>query len=86
MEDIRILLNQKRIELFQYKAYLRFGSDEGRKFLTEMIHAYCMELPVSFDGETGFSWQAGRLSIWREMQFAIDDVDKELKKGVTVDE
>lgn len=86
MDDIRTLLNLKKINKFQYLAYLRFGSDEGKKFISDMMKAYCMELPVSFDGESGFAWQAGRLSIWRDMQNAIDDVDDELKSGVTIDE
>jgi hypothetical protein len=86
MEDIKALLNLKKINQYQYRAYLRFGSDEGKRFLADMIHTYCMEQPVSFSGETGFAWQAGRLSIWRDMQNAVDDVDEQLRHGEANDE
>ena len=82
MDDIRTLLNTKKINQFQYRAYLRFGSDEGRKFLADMIHTYAMEQPISFNADAGFAYQIGRLSTWRDMQNAVDDADEEIKKSI----
>ena len=70
------LLKLKKINDFEYKAYLLFYlNDQGAQFIKNAFEGVSMEEPMSLDSECAFSWMDGRRSIWRDIKIAINKVN-----------
>lgn len=86
MEKLKVLLTKGHITPYQYDTYVLFNLNEfGRDYLKKMFEMILLEEPEK-NRETGFAWQDGRRSIWREIQLDINFINHKLKEVMDDDE
>lgn len=72
------LLNERKIDQFQYDTYLLFGVYElGIKYLKNISESTWLEEPPPVRG--GFAYQEGRRSNWREIKTIVNLVNLKLE-------
>lgn len=84
LEQVDNLLREGLIDEWMYHTYVTFMADEfSQGYLQNSIDSIFMEKPPAV-GEFGFSYYAGRLSVWREIRECIVGINN-LLKGLNYD-